>query len=351
MQFGIFDQNDHGPYALTEQYEKRLQLIELFDQGGFRTYHMSEHHATPLNLTPSPSVFLAAVAQRTRRLRFGALVYVLPAHHPLRLAEEICMLDHLSKGRLEVGIGRGASPHELNYFGVDADLAQAMYVEAYQVIMQALAKDEVNFEGKHYRFSKVPIDLKPVQLPHPPLWYAVPVPEGAAWPAQNRINIVCGGPLTRVREITDRYRAEWAAAGHSPAALPLMGINRFVVVADSDREAMALGRRAWPSFHRSFMKLWKLHGTQPRFARLPEDFETLVENGGGIAGAPATVRDRIRAMTAEAGATYFISQFSFGDLAHDEVTHSVKLFAREVLPMAQAATAQAAGAEAVIVGR
>jgi alkanesulfonate monooxygenase SsuD/methylene tetrahydromethanopterin reductase-like flavin-dependent oxidoreductase (luciferase family) len=343
MQFGIFDQNDHGRYGLTEQYDKRLELIAFYDTSGFRTYHMSEHHSTPLNLTPSPSVFLAAVAQRTKRLRLGALVYVLPAHHPLRLAEEICMLDHLSRGRIEVGIGRGASPHELNYFGVDADVAQAMYVEAYQVILQSLTKSEVNFEGKHYQFKNVPIDLKPTQLPHPPLWYAVPVPEGAAWPAQNKINIVCGGPLPRVREITDRYRAEWAAAGHSLAALPLMGINRFVIVADTDREAMALGRRAWPSFHKSFMKLWKLHGTQPRFARMPEDFDTLVEHGGGIAGSPATVRDRVRAMTKEAGANYFISQFSFGDLAHEEVMHSVGLFAREVLPMAEGRIAQAAG--------
>jgi alkanesulfonate monooxygenase SsuD/methylene tetrahydromethanopterin reductase-like flavin-dependent oxidoreductase (luciferase family) len=343
MQFGIFDQNDHGRYPLTEQYDKRLELIAFYDQSGFRTYHMSEHHSTPLNLTPSPSVFLAAIAQRTKRLRFGALVYVLPAHHPLQLAEEICMLDHLSHGRLEVGIGRGASPHELDYFGVDSDLAQAMYVEAYQVIMQSLTKDEVNFEGKHYQFRNVPIDLKPAQLPHPPLWYAVPVPEGAAWPAQNKINIVCGGPLPRVREITDRYRAEWTAGGNSLASLPLLGINRFVVVADTDREAMALGRRAWPSFHQSFMKLWKLHGTQPRFARMPEDFDSLVEHGGGIAGSPATVRDRVRAMTQEAGANYFIGQFSFGDLAHEEVMHSAGLFAREVLPMGREFAAQAAG--------
>ena len=113
MQFGIFDQNDRGPYPLGEQYENRLQLIEFYDRAGFRTYHMSEHHSTPLNLTPSPSVFLAAVTQRTTRIRLGALVYVLPTHHPLRLAEEICMLDHLSGGRIEIGIGRGASPHEL----------------------------------------------------------------------------------------------------------------------------------------------------------------------------------------------------------------------------------------------
>jgi alkanesulfonate monooxygenase SsuD/methylene tetrahydromethanopterin reductase-like flavin-dependent oxidoreductase (luciferase family) len=333
-QFGIFDQNDHGPYPLAEQYEKRLQLISLYDACGFRTYHMSEHHSTPLNRAPSPSVFLSAITQRTKRLRFGALVYVLPTHHPLRLAEEICMLDHLSHGRIEVGIGRGASPHELAFWGVDPGAAQAIYVEAYNVIMQALTQGEVNFAGKHYQFTKVPIDLKPLQAPHPPLWYAVPVPEGAAWPAQNRINIVCGGSLPRVREITDRYRAAWATAGFSSEPLPLLGINRFVIMADSDREAMALGRRAWPRFYASFMKLWKLHGTQPRYARIPEDFDTLVQNGGAIAGSPGTIRDRVRHMTEEAGANYFISQFSFGDLTQEEVTHSVGLFARELLPAA-----------------
>lgn len=342
MQFGIFDQNDQGPYPLAEQYEARLRLIAFYDRAGFRSYHMSEHHATPLNLAPSPSVFLSAVAQRTRRLRFGALVYVLPTHHPLRLAEEICMLDHLSRGRLEVGVGRGASPHELAYFGVDPDVAPAMYVEAYQVIMQALTQAEVNFSGKHYQFAKVPIDLRPFQLPHPPLWYAVPVPEGAAWPAQNGINIVCGGPLPRVREITDRYRAEWSAAGRTADDIPLLGINRFVLTADSDREAMALGRRAWPSFHASFMKLWKLHGTQPRNIRLPEDFDTLVEGGGAIAGSPGTVRDQIRRMTQEAGVNYFISQFSFGDLTQEEVLHSAGLFAQAMLPAAGQGAAQAA---------
>lgn len=332
MQFGLFDQNDHGPYLLAEQYENRLKLIEFYDQSGFRTYHMSEHHATPLSLTPSPGVFLGAVAQRTRRIRFGPLVYVLPVHHPLRLAEEICMLDHLSNGRLEVGIGRGASPHELQYFGVDPEQAPAIYVEAYNVIKQALTQPEVNFSGKHFAFADVPMEIKPLQRPHPPFWYAVPVPEGAAWPAQNKINIVCGGPVAKVREIADRYRAESANAGYSPAELPLIGINRFVLAADTDREAMELGRRAWPVFHASFMKLWNKHGTQPRYARLPEDFDTVVQHGGALVGSPSTIRERIRGMADEAGVSYFIAQFSFGDLTQQEVLHSAGIFAREVIP-------------------
>ena len=330
MQFGIFDQNDRGPDGLTEQYENRLKLIEFYDAAGFRTYHMSEHHATPLSQAPSPGVFLAAVAQRTRRIRLGPLVYVLPAHHPLRLAEEICMLDHLSRGRLEVGIGRGASPHELGYFGIDPEAAPAMYVEAFDVIKQALTRPEVDFHGKHYTFDNVPVEMKPAQLPHPPFWYAVPVPEGAAWPARNNINIVCAGPLAKVREITDRYRAEWAAAGQAPDRLPLVGINRFVIAADTDAEAMALGRRAWPVFHASFMKLWNRHGTQPRYARMPGDFDTMVSNGAALAGSPGTLRDRVTAMAGEVGANYFIAQFSFGDLSQPEVLHSAGIFAREL---------------------
>jgi alkanesulfonate monooxygenase SsuD/methylene tetrahydromethanopterin reductase-like flavin-dependent oxidoreductase (luciferase family) len=341
MQFGIFDQNDHGPCPLGEQYENRLRLIEFYDQAGFRTYHMSEHHSTPLNLTPSPSVFLAAVAQRTKRLRLGALVYVLPAHHPLRLAEEICMLDHLSQGRLEIGVGRGASAHELHYFGIDPDQAPAMYVEAYDVIKQALTQPEVNFKGKYYHFENVPIEMKPAQLPHPPFWYAVPVPEGAAWPAQNKINVVCGGPIPRVREITDRYRAEWMNNGNSPADMPLLGINRFVIAADTDSEAMVLGRRAWPRFYASFMKLWNKHGTQPRYARIPDDFDSVIKNGGGIAGSPGTIREQVRKMAEQAGASYFISQFSFGDLSHQEVLHSAGIFAREVFGVSQQRVAHA----------
>ena len=142
-------------------------------------------------------------------------------------------------------------------------------------------------------------------------------------------------------QITERYRAEWAAAGNSLAALPLLGINRFVVAADTDREAMALGRRAWPRFYASFMKLWNKHGTQPRYARIPEDFDAVVENGGAIAGSSGTIRERVASMTEQAGANYFISQFSFGDLTHEEVLHSAGLFAREMLPAAHERVAQA----------
>ena len=98
LAFGVFDHLDRNDLALHDLYEQRLKVIERLDRFGFYAYHVAEHHFTPLGMAPSPSVFLSAVGQRTKRLRFGTFVYALPAHHPLRVLEEICMLDHMSGG-------------------------------------------------------------------------------------------------------------------------------------------------------------------------------------------------------------------------------------------------------------
>src|ERR1700682_2607576 len=202
MEFGVFDHLDRDDQTRGDYYAARLQIIEAYDRRGFYASHVAEHHATPLGMAPSPSVFLAAVAQRTRRLRFGPLVYTLSLHHPLRVAEEICMLDHMSGGRLELGVGRGVSPHEVAYYGVDPAKAQAMYVEALQVILGALATRTLSFAGEHYTFRDVPIELEPVQRPHPPLWYGLARPEGLPWVVANRVNIVCNAPPALVRQGT-----------------------------------------------------------------------------------------------------------------------------------------------------
>src|ERR1700742_3373874 len=127
MKIGVFDHFDADGGALTALYEWRLKLVEAYDRTGIDIYHVAEHHSTPLGMAPSPSVFLASAAQRTRRLRLGTLVYALPLHHPLRMIEEICMLDHLSGVRLDIGFGRGSSPIELAYYGQDAADAQDIY--------------------------------------------------------------------------------------------------------------------------------------------------------------------------------------------------------------------------------
>src|SRR5690242_9493411 len=234
MKFGVFDHMDRSGGDLHRQFDDRLRLIELYERAGFHAYHIAEHHATPLGMASSPSVFLAAVAQRTKRLRFGPLVYTLSLYHPLRLIDEICMLDQMSGGRLELGIGRGISPIEVGFFGVDPAAAQAIYTEPLEIPLAGLADGRVACGGQHFPSRDVPVVMAPVQPPHPPLWYGVAKPDGAAWAASRGINIVCNGPAAAVRASTDRYRAEWRAAGHDAASLPCMGLGRHIVVAETD---------------------------------------------------------------------------------------------------------------------
>ncbi len=332
MKFGVFDHMDRGTVPLGEQYESRLQLIEAYERSGFHAYHVAEHHATPLGMAPSPSVFLAAIAQRTRRLRFGPLVYPLPLYHPLRIAEEICMLDHLSNGRLEVGIGRGASPYEMQYYDVDPATARAASFETFAIVLAALTNRTLTFEGKFHTFHDVPIVLEPVPPPHPPLWYGLGNLDGVEWAAKNRVNVVCNGPVALVRDVVARYRSEWVAAGHTSAPLPLIGMSRYVVIAENDQEAVAIARRAYRVWYASFILLWNKHGGVPRFAAYPDNFDEAQRLGYGVAGRPETVRDVFAAQVAATGINYFMPRFAFGDLSLAESLHSLELFARDVMP-------------------
>ena len=332
MKFGIFDQNDRSGLPLAEQYEERIRLVQLYDELGFHCYHQSEHHSTPLSTTPSQSVFLSALIQRTTRLRFCPLVYLLPVHHPLRLAEEICMLDNLSRGRFEFGIGRGASPHELKALGVDAEEAAAMYAEAFEIIERFFSEESITHHGRYWQLDDVPVEIRPYQRPHPPLWYALASPGSTVWPAKRGANIVCGGPVAQIRGVTDRYRAEWEAAHPKGGALPLMGVNRYIIVADTDREALELGRAAWPVFYDNFIKLWRKHGTQPVNAKLTPDFDALLETRHAVAGSPATVFEELARQVTEGGLNYLIGSFCFGNLAPADARASVRLFAERVMP-------------------
>src|SRR6184192_864475 len=143
MQFGVFDHLDRNDLPLRGYYESRLAIAETYDRLGFYAYHIAEHHSTPLGMAASPSVFLAAVAQRTKRLRFGPLVYALPLYHPLRLLQEICMLDQMSGGRLDLGFGRGAAAAEIRFFDVDPAQTEQMYEQTVAFIMDALREGAV----------------------------------------------------------------------------------------------------------------------------------------------------------------------------------------------------------------
>jgi alkanesulfonate monooxygenase SsuD/methylene tetrahydromethanopterin reductase-like flavin-dependent oxidoreductase (luciferase family) len=333
MKFGIFDHLDRNELSLHAFYAERLKFVEAYDRAGFYAYHTAEHHATPLGLAASPSVFLAAVAQRTERLRFGPLVYTLPLHHPLRVVEEICMLDQMSGGRLELGVGRGISPIESAYYGVPPDQRQKMYIEALQIVRQALTSKTLTFHGQFYDYTDVPIELEPFQKPHPPFWAGAGTPDGGDSAGQNGFNLVANTLTPQVRAIVERYRAALAAA--HPDATPLIGLARFVIMGETDEEALTVARRAYPLWHRHFHHLFRMHGTSPAGGDRPPQFDQIRDGGRGIAGSPATVTRMIKSQMAEAGTNYFVGQFAFGDLTQSEVMRTIDLFAREVMPALQ----------------
>jgi alkanesulfonate monooxygenase SsuD/methylene tetrahydromethanopterin reductase-like flavin-dependent oxidoreductase (luciferase family) len=342
IEFGVFDHLDHTGAPLADYYEDRLKIAEAYDRSGFHAYHLAEHHATPLGMAPSPNVFLSAVAQRTRRLRFGPLIYALPLHHPLRLIEEICMLDQLSGGRLDIGFGRGASPIEIELYGVDPAAAQAIYDEGVALILQGLTRDVLDFHGKHFHFDNVPMALTPLQKPHPPIWYGVHAPDSAERAAKRNLHVVSLDPTAETRLSIDRYRATWRPP-HPGAAMPKLGLGRFIVVAETDADAMALARRAYPVWHQSFTYLFRLRARPQNHPR-PSDFDALVERGQGVAGSPATVTDFLADELAATGCNYVVGQFAFGDLSRDECLRSIALFTDNVMPAVRAKTASTAAA-------
>ncbi len=251
VEFGIFDHVDRGAEPLDEYFENRMKVVEAFDRGGFYSYHVAEHHATPLGMAASPSVYFAAVAQRTRRLRFGPMVFALPLHHPIRLVEEICMIDQMSRGRLELGFGRGASPIETRYFGPDPAEAQQMYVEGLDLVLKALAAGKVDFQGAYYKFDNVPLAMEPYQRPHPPLWYGMHSPDSAERAARRFMNVISLDTPAETRAMADRYRATWAEVGGGKPC-PRIGLSTFIVVGDTDRAAQDAAARAYETWHTSF---------------------------------------------------------------------------------------------------
>jgi alkanesulfonate monooxygenase SsuD/methylene tetrahydromethanopterin reductase-like flavin-dependent oxidoreductase (luciferase family) len=332
LKVGVFDHLDRAGIPLQQQYADRLRLISAYDDAGIHAYHLAEHHSTPLGMAPSPSVFMAAIAQRTRRLRFGPLVYPLVLYHPLRLIEEICMLDHMSGGRFEFGLGRGASPHEIAIYGVDPELqAPKAYAEAMTVLMQGLKSDKIDFEGEIFKFKDVPVEMRPLQQPHPPMWYGASRPDGAAWAAQRKLNIVANQPAERARQIFDRYYDEWNKAGNRLSEIPNLGLNRFVVLADSDSAAMEIASRAYKHWNTSFWQLWDRRGGRP-YAYYPDTFEEAQKSGFGVAGTARKVLDVLLREVMDCGSNYLVCRFAFGDLTLAESMRSLELFARDVLP-------------------
>jgi len=334
--FGMFDWIDRRQVPLQQLYEDRLELLERADSAGFFCYHVAEHHGTPLGMAPSPALFLAAAAQRTRRIRLGPLVYLLPLYDPLRLIEEVGMLDHLSGGRLELGVGRGVSPYELGHFGVNAAETRAIFDETLAILVAGMTHDRLTFAGERHRYENVPMELRPLQRPYPPLWYPTHNPDSIAFAARHGFNFAGLGPAAAVRPQVDLYRKTWAAHRHDANRLnghvaePKIGVARQVFVADTDEEAQEAARAAHGDWYHSITKLWHEHhdhSVDGLFA-----WETAAEHETIFFGSPERVRRQVSRLLEVSDCNYLICSFAWGSFTREQTLRSFQLFADEVMP-------------------
>jgi len=338
LRFGIFDWLDDAGRPTADLYEERLRMVELADQGPFWCYHLADHHGTPLGLAPSPNLFLAAAAERTRRIRLGTLVNVLPLYEPVRLWEEVCMLDHLSGGRLELGIGRGGNPAELANYGISAEEARDRYLEVWEVLRRGLLEGRVEVESAHYsRRASTP--LRPLQRPYPPLWFPTSSPQSIPFAAEQGLHTLFAFLMARhgvaPGDATATYREVWEQRRDEPGRLnghvaePLYGHVRHVYVADTDAQARSEARSALATWFESFNHVWLRDRGEEYW---PSDIDAFEAEGFLVAGSPETVRRQLADCLPQWGGNYFVGAFAFGSLAGEKSLRSLDLFAREVIP-------------------
>ena len=348
VRFGLFDWVDSNDnLSIADVFEQRLRMLEYADQAGMYCYHIAEHHGTPLSVASAPNLLLAAASQRTERLRLGPLVQLLPLSNPLRNIEEVCMLDHLSRGRLELGVGRGISAGELAMYGLDPSESTARFEECFEMLLQGLTTGSVHHEGKYYTIHADNLPVRPMQTPCPPLWYPTSNVDRIPWVAQHGFNTIFGftmptleqtaEQMTRFRDLAAQHVGEEGRYnGH--VASPYYGVTRHVYIAESDEVALDEARVAYTQFDHAFTN-------RPGEARSGPsrrgDFPTALERGQIIAGSPETVRKNVQRFIDATGANYFVGIFAYGHQTDVQVLRSLRLFAEEVMP---AITASRVGA-------
>jgi alkanesulfonate monooxygenase SsuD/methylene tetrahydromethanopterin reductase-like flavin-dependent oxidoreductase (luciferase family) len=231
-----------GP--LQDVYARALERIEIMDRGGFDAVWLAEHHFTTFSVCPSVHMLGTLAAARTTRLRIGTAVSLAALYHPLRLAEEVALLDMLSGGRVNWGAGRGFAPSEFNAFGVPVEESAERFREAVEIVLQAWTEERVRFAGKHFRFDGVEVLPKPLQTPHPPVWMAATSEGAIDWAAGRGFSILMD-PHASIAELgakRRRYREKLAAAGFSEHGRDIP-MARLVALSPTTAEAEAVARR------------------------------------------------------------------------------------------------------------
>ena len=336
LRFGLFDQMENdGDTPLADQYSQHLQLARGADQAGFTHWFKSEHHHVPLDIAPSINVLLSAVIRETSTIRVSSLVHLLPFYDPMRLYEELCMLDHLGHGRLDVGFGKGISPPEQLLWGIPRDEATERTEETLDYVLSAMnlvSKEGLgvlfNYEGQFSSAKERPLEIAPYQSPHPPLWR----PGTLSTAAKLGVSTIIPGPMKLIPGRVAAYREQQngdGAGGHPP----ILSTLRRVVVASTQRQATEIATRAWKHFDANLTKLFRQYDMWPP-TMVPSflgDVDKAFETESLIAGTPTQVSEYFDQFEQESGLEHVTICPAFGNVSGAEARATLDLFCEAVL--------------------
>jgi alkanesulfonate monooxygenase SsuD/methylene tetrahydromethanopterin reductase-like flavin-dependent oxidoreductase (luciferase family) len=357
MKWGVFSLSQIPDLGRqVEAFDADLRLFELAEELGYDAVWLAEHLFSTYGLVTSTQVLASAVAQRTRRVRIGTAVVVIPFNHPLRTASDFALVDILSHGRLDFGVGRAYQPHEFVGLGVPMEESRPMFEEGMDVVLRAWTEERITHEGRFWTIPD-PVEVlpKPVQKPHPPVWQATISPESFSQAARHGWNLQFASPFTyrTYREVwmemleghCREYEAECVRLGRDPKAAERMILLPFFVHEDAARAKEIYGRHVQWFYdkvtanqltQRSSGPIKGYELTMTEGARTRElgylQFDKLHELGACIVSDPAGCIDRLREMRDRFGITQFVLWFNIGgiDPAHCEA--SMRLAMDKVIP-------------------
>jgi len=350
LEFGIWDSFQAFEMAKSsvaaDVYDQHIKEVQIAEELGYGSYFIIEHQNSHVGQITSPSVYLCAVAQRTSTIRIGVMIYQLPFHNPMRLAEEAAMLDHLSHGRLEFGTGLGVHEHEFKRWGIPFYERQAMSGEAMEIILKAWTEDTVTYDGKYWQFDEALPVPKPYQKPHPPIWVGAHSPASFQFAADHNYHVSQNLDVDSViAEKFDMWRQMWRECEHG-GPMPRTFLMRTVHVAETDEKAkaeaegpMMAGRAMTRDGIAKTRVGFQGHQDSPSnreidrvFQGMATSYDFWIDNGLALVGSPETVKQKLQEQHELIGYDIFCANHRFGPMPLEQSLNSMKLFGEKVIP-------------------
>ena len=354
--FGVFDTFSHreGEMRRTaDLYQEHLDDAQLADRLGYSYFFFIEHQNAGFPCASAPSVYLAALAQTTERIRIGAMVFQMPLHHPLRLAQDTALIDQLSRGRFDFAIGYGTRIGEFQPWNLDFRERRAMGIEAMDIVLKAWTEAKFSYEGKFWRFQDTLPQPQPYQTPHPPVWVGGHSQTSFDYAAEHNFNVAQNIDVERlIMEKFAYFRTAWRARNH-PGPMPRLMLVRHVHVAETDEQARA---EAEPYMLEGLIgldgvkraKSLKAEEATPQmletarvYLKTAESYDFWIEEGLGFVGSPETVAREIAAQQRRVGYDILLTQHNIGNMPHALAHKSIRLFGERVIPAFKAESEKA----------